>query len=124
MGFAAYRDFQRYLHDLAIARATSLDSMKASPPRDGSVVTLIRVSVDLDLKNLSTLRHSVSFEALAAVAPKIHKASRILILAGDLAATLASYLEYHLTIMGLPVMSATSSDEPCIWSATQTRKIL
>ncbi len=98
--------------------------MKASPPRDGSVVTLIRDSVDLDLKNLSTLRHSISFEALAAVAPKIYKASRILILAGDLAATLASYLEYHLTIMGLPVMSATSSGRTVHLSATQTRKIL
>jgi DNA-binding MurR/RpiR family transcriptional regulator len=109
MGFAAYRDFQRYLHDLSIARATSLDTMNANAPRDGSVITLMQDSVDLDLKNLSTVRHSVSFKALAAIAPRFYKASRILILAGDLAATLAAYLEYHLTILGLPVMSATSS---------------
>jgi DNA-binding MurR/RpiR family transcriptional regulator len=108
MGFAAYRDFQRYLHDLSIARATSLDTMRASAPRDGSIIALVRDSVDQDLKNLNTLRHSIDFEALAAVAPKFYKASRILILAGDLAATLATYLEHHLTILGLPVVSATS----------------
>lgn len=108
MGFAAYRDFQRYLHDLSIARATSLDTMRASAPNDGGIIALIRDSVDQDLQNLNTLRHSIAFEALASVAPKFYKASRILILAGDLAATLAAYLEHHLTILALPVMSATS----------------
>lgn len=108
MGFAAYRDFQRYLHDLSIARATSLDAMRASVSRDGGITTLIRDSVDQDLKNLTTLRHSIDFDALAAVAPKFYKASRILILAGDLAATLAGYLEHNLTILDLPVISATS----------------
>jgi RpiR family carbohydrate utilization transcriptional regulator len=108
MGFAAYRDFQRYVHDLSIARATSLDTMKASAPRDGSIVPLIRHSLEVDLKNLNTLRHSISAEAVAALAPRFHKAARILLFAGDLAATLAGYLEHHLTIMGLPVMSATS----------------
>jgi DNA-binding MurR/RpiR family transcriptional regulator len=29
MGFTTYPDFQRYVHDLSIARATSLDTMKA-----------------------------------------------------------------------------------------------
>ncbi|MFZ0880839.1 MAG: MurR/RpiR family transcriptional regulator [Candidatus Acidiferrales bacterium] len=108
MGFAAYRDFQLYLHDLSIARATSLDTMQSSAPRDGSRIAAIRDSVDKDLKNLSALRHSIDFEALATVAPKFYTSSRILILAGDLAATLAAYLEHHLTILGLPVLSATS----------------
>jgi RpiR family carbohydrate utilization transcriptional regulator len=108
MGFAAYRDFQRYLHDLSIARATSLDSMKGSVPGDGSIAALIRDSVDQDLKNLNTLRHSIGFQELTALAARFYRASRILILAGDLAATLATYLEHHLTILGLPVVSATS----------------
>lgn len=108
MGFPTYRDFQRYLHDLAIARATSLDTMKTSAPREGSIAALIRESVDQDLKNLNTLRHSIGFEDLTALAPRFYKASRILILAGDLAASLATYLEHHLTILGLPVVSATS----------------
>ncbi len=108
MGFPTYRDFQRFLHHLAIARATSLDTMKTSAPRDGSITALIRDSVDQDLQNLNTLRHSIAFEALTALAPKFYKASRVLILAGDLAGALATYLEHHLTILALPVVSATS----------------
>jgi DNA-binding MurR/RpiR family transcriptional regulator len=57
---------------------------------------------------VNTLRHSIDFEALSAVASKFYDASRILILAGDLAASLANYLEHHLTILALPVISATS----------------
>src|SRR5215467_6731107 len=30
LGFASYRDFQRHLHDLSIAFATSLDTMQQS----------------------------------------------------------------------------------------------
>lgn len=108
MGFSTYRDFQRYLHDLSIAKATSLDTMKTSAPRDGSITALIRDSVDQDLKNLNTLRHSIAFEDLTALAPRFYKASRILVIAGDLAGTLAAYLEHHLTILALPVVSATS----------------
>lgn len=108
MGFPTYRDFQRYLHDLSIARATSLDTMKSSAPRDGSINALIRDSVDQDLKNLTTLRHNLGVGEVAALAPRFYKASRILILAGDLATALADYLEYHLTILSLPAMSATS----------------
>ncbi len=108
MGFPAYRDFRSYLHDLSVARATSLDTMNTSVPRDGSISALIQDSVDQDLKNLNTLRHSIGFEDIAGLAPKFHRASRILIFAGDLAGVLASYLEYQLAILGLPVMSATS----------------
>lgn len=107
MGFASYRDFQRHLHDLSIARATSLDTMQASAPRRG-ISTLIQESVDQDLKNLGTLRHSLKFGDIAALAPRFYNASRILILAGDLAAILANYFEHHLTILDLPAISATS----------------
>ena len=99
IGFATYRDFQRHLHDLSIARATSLDAMTASFPRNGGITSLIKYSLDRDVTNLNTLRHSIELERLAAVAEKFYKSSRILIFAGDLAATLAAYLEHHLTIL-------------------------
>ncbi|MGA9389673.1 MAG: MurR/RpiR family transcriptional regulator [Candidatus Sulfotelmatobacter sp.] len=108
IGFVAYRDFQRYLHGLSIARATSLDAMRASVSRSGGIIPLIQDSLDQDLANLNSVRHNTDLNALAAVAARCYRYSRILILAGDLAATLASYLEHHLTILGLPVLSATS----------------
>lgn len=108
LGFESYRDFQRYLHSIAIARATSLDAMKASSRSNGSVADLIRSSLDRDLMNLNSLRHSIDYKALAAVVPKLYGSSRTLIFAGDLAATLATYLEHQLTILDLPVVSVTS----------------
>lgn len=108
IGFVAYRDFQRYLHGLSIARATSLDAMKASVSRSGGIIPLIQDSLHQDLANLNSVRHNTDLNALAAVAARCYRYSRILIFAGDLAATLASYLEHHLTILGLPVLSATS----------------
>jgi RpiR family carbohydrate utilization transcriptional regulator len=124
MGFAAYRDFQRYLHGLSIAKGTSLDAMKASVPRNGGLISLIRDSLDRDLTNLDSLRHSIDLKAVAAVAGRFYKASRILIFAGDLAATLATYLEHHLTILSLPVVSATSWGRIMHLSRSATKKDL
>jgi RpiR family carbohydrate utilization transcriptional regulator len=108
LGFESYRDFQRYLHGVAIARATSLDTMKASVRRNGGVEDLVHDSLDRDLQNLNNLRHSIDYGALARVVPRFYKSSRILIFSGDLAASLAAYFEHQLAILGLPVVSVAS----------------
>ena len=46
---------------------------------------------------------------LSELAKRIYSARRVVILAGDLASFLADYLEYHLTLLGLPVFSATTA---------------
>jgi len=124
IGFATYRDFQRYLHGISIARATSLDAMMASLPPHGGISSLIRDSLDRDSANLNSLRHSIDLESLAAVAARFYKSSRILIFAGDLAATLAAYLEHQLTILSLPVVSATSWGRIMHLSRSTSRKDL
>lgn len=109
MGFSTYHDFQRLLHDLSVARATSLDTMNATARQNsGGIRAFIRDSLEQDTKNLRALSHNVKLEDVAELAPRFYKATRILIFAGDLAATLVGYLEHHLTILGLPVVSATS----------------
>jgi len=124
IGFATYRDFQRYLHGISIARATSLDAMMASVPPNGGIIGLIRDSLDRDSANLNSLRHSIDLESLAALAGRFYKSSRILIFAGDLAATLAAYLEHQLTILSLPVVSATSWGRIMHFSRSASRKDL
>jgi RpiR family carbohydrate utilization transcriptional regulator len=124
IGFASYRDFQRYLHGSSIARATSLDAMMASLPPNGGIIGLIRDSLDRDSANLNALRHSIDLESLAALAGKFYKSSRILIFAGDLAATLAAYLEHQLTILSLHVVSATSWGRIMHLSRSASRKDL
>ncbi len=58
LGFGSYREFQRHLHELSLAYATSLDTMQ-SGGGDGIMPSHVRDSLEQDLKNLqSTSRRS------------------------------------------------------------------
>lgn len=108
LGFASYRDFQRHLHDLSIAFATSLDTMQ-SAGRVTSMPAHVREALEQDLKNLHGLKNSLDAARLISLAKRFYDARRIVLLAGDLAAFLADYLEYQITLLGLPVFTATSA---------------
>jgi DNA-binding MurR/RpiR family transcriptional regulator len=108
LGFASYRDFQRHLHDLSIAFATSLDTMQ-SAGKVGSMPAYVRDALEQDLKNLHGLKNSLDAPRLVSLAKRFYDARRIVLLAGDLAAFLADYLEYQITLLGLPVFTATSA---------------
>jgi DNA-binding MurR/RpiR family transcriptional regulator len=108
LGFPSYRDFQRHLHDLSIAFATSADTLQSSA-RNGQVPNSVRTSVEMDLKNMQGLKNSLDAQKLASLAARLHRARRIAIIGSDLAATLADYLEYQLSLLLLPVFAATSA---------------
>jgi RpiR family carbohydrate utilization transcriptional regulator len=108
LGFASYRDFQRHLHDLSIAFATSLDTMQ-SAGKVTSMPAYVRDALEQDLKNLHGLKNSLDAQRLVSLAKRVYDARRIVLLAGDLAAFLADYLEYQITLLGLPVFTATSA---------------
>jgi DNA-binding MurR/RpiR family transcriptional regulator len=106
LGFANFREFQKHLHDLSIAFATSADTMQsAGSGRDGH----LSVSLDRDLRNLQALKNTLDGGRLVELAKRIYASRRIIIVAGDLASFLADYLEYHLLLLGLPVFAATSA---------------
>ena len=108
LGFASYREFQRHLHELSLAYATSLDTMQ-SGAGDGSMPSHVRDSLEQDLKNLQGLKNSLDARRLVALARRFYEARRIVLLAGDLAIQLAHYLEYQLSLLGLPIFAATSA---------------
>jgi RpiR family carbohydrate utilization transcriptional regulator len=108
LGFPSYREFQHHLHALSLAFATSLDTMQAGS-RDSNMPAYVRDSLGQDLKNLQGLKNSLDAQRLAALAKRFYEARRIVILASDLAATLAEYLEYQISLLGLPIFSATSA---------------
>ena len=108
MGFSGYPEFRRYLHELTIAHATSLDSMLAGGAGDSDIPAHVRDSLDQDQKNFSSFRNTLDTKQLARLAQRMWSARRILLLGGDLAAALVFYLEHHLVMLGLPVFSATS----------------
>lgn len=108
LGFGSYREFQRHLHDLSIAFATSLDTMQTAG-RESSMPAHVRESLEQDLKNLQGLKNSLDARRLIALAKRFYSARRILVIAGDLAATIAYYLEYEMSLLGLPLFTATSA---------------
>jgi len=107
MGFENYRAFQHHLHETSIAYATSLDTMQASVARKNSATVPGRDSIDQDVKNLNALRVSVRPEDLADLARRLHSARRIFIFGGDVASTLVTFLEYNLSVVGLPIFAGT-----------------
>src|SRR5438270_2604869 len=111
MGFASYREFQHYLHELSVSQATSLDTMGTSKTKGSDLSAHVREAVDVDVRNLQKFRNALDTDRIAAVAKKIHRARRIIILGGDLATNLVGFLHYHLILLGLPVVTATSSGE-------------
>jgi RpiR family carbohydrate utilization transcriptional regulator len=107
MRFENYRAFQHHLHEASVAYSTSLDTMRASLASKNGAAKGARGAIDQDLKNLSTLRSSVDLEHIAAIAARVHSSRRILILGGDAATALVVFLEYSLTLLGLPVFAGT-----------------
>lgn len=107
LGFDTYKDFQHYLHDLSVTNATILDSMQA-----GGTTTqtprFLRDSRRQLQQNIQFVLEHLDLHQVLNIAVRIDGAERILLLGGDMAAPLVEYMEYHLTIAGLPVVAATS----------------
>lgn len=108
LGFESYKHFQRHLHELSLAFATSLDTMQQTSAV-GTPGSPARDSLFRDLKNLQALKNSLDPKRFTPLAKRIYSARRILILGGDLGAILADYLGYHLNLLGLPVFVASSA---------------
>lgn len=108
MGFASYKAFQHYLHELSVVRTTSLDTMQSVSIHDSSVKSFMRACLDQDLKNFRALYNGMDLDRVETAARRVWKARRILVLGGDAATCLVSYLEYHLHMIGLPVFTASS----------------
>src|SRR5215475_5196781 len=59
LGFEGFRDFKTYLHELAIANATSLQGMQATVSAgDSNSVSQGRKALEQDLQNLHALRNT------------------------------------------------------------------
>src|SRR3984893_8341166 len=123
LGFSSYREFQHHMHELSLAFATSLDTMQAVS-RDSNMPAYVRDSLGQDLKNLQGLKNSLDAQRLAAVAKRFYEARRVVLLASDLAATLAAYLEYQISLLGLPIFSATYAGRITLLARSVTKQDL
>jgi RpiR family carbohydrate utilization transcriptional regulator len=108
LGFSTYREFQHHLHELSIAFATPVDTMQ-SANHDSSMPALVQESLAQGVKNLQALKNSLDAKRLVKVAKRFYDARRIVIFAADGAGVLAEYLEYQLSILGLPIIAVPSA---------------
>src|SRR5450755_108397 len=109
LGFETYKDFQRHLHDLSVAYATSLDTMKEAEREGTGAASLVRAALQRDMQNLQALSNSLDANKICSLAKRLYEAPKILLLGGDAATSLVHHLEYHLTMIGLPVLSAVAA---------------
>jgi RpiR family transcriptional regulator, carbohydrate utilization regulator len=109
MGFPQYSDFQRYLHELSVAHATSLDLTGDAVISEKAPEAQIQAAVRQDQQNLRALFHGLDVNRASALAPRFYSARRIVLFGGDAAESLVHYFEYQLNVLGLPVVSAVSA---------------
>jgi DNA-binding MurR/RpiR family transcriptional regulator len=108
MGFPEYRDFQRYLHELSIAHATSLELAGDAVINKKNATAQMQEAIRQDQQNLRALFHGVDLKRASVLAGRFYSARRILIFGGDAVAPLTRYFEYQLIVLGLPVLAAVS----------------
>ena len=108
LGFDSYKDFKAYLHELSIANVTSLQGMQAAVSGDSSSISEARKALEQDMNNLHALRNTLDMQRLASIVERIHRARAILVLGGDMAIALVEFIDYKLTLLGLPVVTATT----------------
>lgn len=107
LGFDTYKDFQHYLHYLSVSSSTILDSMQAGG-NSTETPKILRGSRRQIQQNIEFVIERLDLHQVQNIAMRIDQADRVLLLGGDMAAPLVEYMEYHLTIAGLPVVVATS----------------
>ena len=110
MGFPRFHDFRRYLHELSVAQATPFDVLESSTGNSG-LEGRIAESLNHDLANLRGLSHSVDKKRLIALVKKLYAADSVLVVGGDMAESLARFLEYNLMVIGLNATRASGAGE-------------
>ncbi len=111
MGFSGYRDLQQYLHELSLSQATALEPLENGGKIESGLDSHARHAIDQNIRNLQRLRKSLEYDRIVSLVKRIYRARRILILGGDLASNLVEFLHYHLLVICLPSVSATTSGE-------------
>lgn len=121
MGFPTFHDFRRYLHELSVTQATPFGVLESSSGNSG-LEGRIEESLNQDLANIRGLSHSLDMKRLLALVKRLYAADRVLIFGGDMAESLARFLEYNLTVIGLSAVAVSSAGEISHRLRQMTRK--
>jgi DNA-binding MurR/RpiR family transcriptional regulator len=98
-----YRKFAEFLADLRthfVTRITPYTVLKAASKEKRRVADRVRQNMELDLRNLQALQSTFDPARVVALAKRVKKTRRILVVGIDLAAALSWYLAYGLMTLG------------------------
>jgi DNA-binding MurR/RpiR family transcriptional regulator len=100
LGYQRYNDFATDLREHFVARLTPYRILKATIDDKRSLTDHVRHSLERDLGNLNRLQSGLDSERVVGFARRVHQARRILVVASDLATSLASFFAYALLPLG------------------------
>lgn len=102
LGYRKFAEFAADLRSHFIMRITPYTALKAASREKRSLADRIRHGVEMDLRNMESLRTTLEPERIIALSKLVKRARRILIVGIDLAASLSWHLAYGLVHLGFP----------------------
>jgi DNA-binding MurR/RpiR family transcriptional regulator len=109
LGYERFADFAADLRQHFVKQITPYAVLKAATREKRSVSDHIHYSVERDTESLSVLRSSLDADRVVELAKMIHRSRRILVVGVDLAASLAWFLAYGLTPLGIDAEAPVGS---------------
>jgi DNA-binding MurR/RpiR family transcriptional regulator len=101
LGYDRFGDFSADLRKCFVQRITPYRVMKTAAEQGRSPADHVVRSLEKDVDNIMQLRSRLDMNRVLEAARQILRAQRVLIVGVDFAASLASCLDYHLTVMGI-----------------------
>jgi DNA-binding MurR/RpiR family transcriptional regulator len=102
LGYRKFAEFAADLRSHFIMRITPYTALKAASQERRSLADRIRHGVEMDLRNMQSLRTALDPEPIIALSKLVKRAHRIMVVGIDLAASLSWHLAYGLVHLGFP----------------------
>jgi DNA-binding MurR/RpiR family transcriptional regulator len=102
LGYGKFAEFVADLRSHFIMRITPYTALKAASQQRRSPADRIRHGVEMDLRNLQSVRAGLDPERIIALSRLVKRARRIMVVGIDLAASLSWHLAYGLVHLGFP----------------------
>ncbi len=109
LGYERFADFATDLRQHFVKQITPYAVLKAATREKRSVSDQIHYCVERDTESLSVLRSSFDADRVVDLAKLIHRSRRILVVGVNLAASLAWFLAYGLTPLGIDAEAPVGS---------------
>lgn len=102
LGYGKFAEFAADLRSHFIMRITPYTALKAASQERRAPSDRIRHGMEMDLRNLQSLRTSLDPGRIIALSKVVKRARRIMVVGIDLAASLSWHLAYGLVHLGFP----------------------